>query len=85
MRKPKVVCVTGSALLAVLTFLVVPVAIELMLAYWHLLPPIPRWVQYSCALVSVIGVPWVSAPFYYWYFWRCYRPPFIPRGVSRHG
>lgn len=83
MGKPKVVCVTGSALLAGLTFLLVPIVICLVLMYFGWLPRFPNWIRYPCLIGCVIGVPWVSAPIYRWYFGHCYRPPFAVRGIYR--
>lgn len=73
MKKPKLVCVLGSATLAPLSFVAMSIATGLLL--WLLRVDVPVWLNWVGWVIAITSMPWTIPELYRWFFQKCYRPP----------
>jgi hypothetical protein len=75
MKKSKIVCVLGSAILAPLLptiAIVISVVVALLLRRWlHF--DVPSWVSLTCLITGGAVSLWEIADLYRWFFWKCHQ------------
>jgi hypothetical protein len=77
MKKPKIVCVAGSAVLSGLSIAALMGLEFVMMRDWmrgSWLMRVPLWVYGVLALLGVLLLSISVANLYRWYFGQCYRP-----------
>lgn len=71
MKKPEVVCVVGSAMLAPVMLAAMSGSGILVLWYLDVWYQMPDWLVWIFFILALVLTPFVLFSFYRWLFWHC--------------